>query len=90
MKKKIGELKGRPIVDGDPNLVRYPEIHKNILGIDVWDNGNPFKITLSEVTDSGGSSFYYRTVVFPVNVLIPEGVLALVMVTTIDSVFGLT
>lgn len=27
MKKRIGTLKGHPIVDGDINLVRYPEIH---------------------------------------------------------------
>lgn len=72
MKKRIGTLKGRPIVDGDINLVKYPEIHKKTLGIDVWENGNPFKITLSEITDSEGSSSYYRTVVFPVNVLIPD------------------
>ena len=27
MKKRIDTLKGHPIVDGDINLVRYPEIH---------------------------------------------------------------
>lgn len=43
MKKRIGILKGRPIVDGDINLVRYPEIHKKTLGIDEWENGNTFK-----------------------------------------------
>lgn len=89
MKKRIGTLKGRPIVDGDINLVKYPEIHKKTLGIDVWDNGNPFKITLYEHIDSEGSSYYYRTVVFPVNVLIPEGVLVVAVATTIDSVSGL-
>lgn len=31
MKKRIGTLKGRPIVDGDINLVKYPEIHYNNL-----------------------------------------------------------
>lgn len=89
MKKRIGTFKGHPIVDGDINLVKYPEIYKKTLGIDVWDNGNPFKITLYEHIDSEGSSSYYRTVVFPVNTLIPEGVLVLAMATTIDSVSGL-
>lgn len=89
MKKRIGTFKDHPIVDGDINLVKYPEIHKKTLGIDVWDNGNPFKITLSKITVLGGSSYYYRSVVFPINVLIPEGVLVLAMATTIDSVSGL-
>lgn len=89
MKKRIGTLKGRPIVDGDTNLVRYPEIHKKTLGIDVWDNGNPFKITLSKHIDSEGSVYYHRPVVFPTNVLIPEGVLVLAFTTTIDSVSDL-
>lgn len=89
MKKRIGTLKGHPIVDGDINLVRYPEIHKKTLDIDVWNNGNPFKITLSKHTDSEGIISYYRSVIFPVNVLIPEGVLVEAIVTTIDSVSGL-
>lgn len=89
MKKRIGTLKGRPIVDGDINLVKYPEIHKKTLGIDVWDNGNPFKITLYELIDSEGTTNCYRTVVFPVNVLIPDGVSVAVPVITHDSVSGL-
>lgn len=43
MKKRIGTFKGHPIVDGDINLVKYPEIHYNNL------RARTFKVECEEV-----------------------------------------
>ena len=89
MKKRIGTLKGHPIVDGDINLVRYPKIHQKTLGIGEYEN--PFSITLPEFIEPGpeGNTYYCRSVIFPVNVLIPDGVLVVVPEIVYNSVSGL-
>lgn len=88
MKKRIGTLKGHPIVDGDINLVRYPEIHQKTLGAGEWENGEPIKITLKKFSDSEGY-FYYAFVIFPVDVSIPEGIGVILPITANNSVSGL-
>ena len=87
MKKRIGTLKGHPIVDGDINLVRYPEIHQKTLGAGEWENGEPIKITLKKFLDSDG--LYYDLVIFPVDVYIPEGIGVVIPITVNNSVSGL-
>ena len=88
MKKRIGTLKGRPIVDGDINLVKYPEIHQKTLGASEWENGESIKITLKKFSNSE-DYFYYNFVIFPVDVLIPQIVGVIIPLTANNSVSGL-
>lgn len=67
MKKKIGTLKGHPIVDGDINLVRYPEIHVKKLCEEVPKR--VFKIKLEWNEELEG---YTGSAIFPVNVIPPN------------------
>ena len=64
MKKRIGTLKGHPIVDGDINLVRYPEIHYKKLCEEAPKE--IFKVKLEWNKDIEA---YIGSAIFPVNVI---------------------
>lgn len=83
MKKKIGTLKGHPIVDGDINLVRYPEIHYNNL------RARTFKVEGIEhkldSEDSQDEVTYIAIAAFPVNVIVPENTMAISIFDSVTS-----
>lgn len=90
MKKKIGTLKGRPIVDGDINLVKYPEIHYNNLRARTFkvegeelknEEIKKYSVDLPEVT-------HYKLAVFPANVIVPKDTIAISMLTGIAISIG--
>ena len=71
MKKRIGTLKGHPIVEGDINLVKYPEIH--------YDNlkARTFKIQTEFFAKDEEYNIYTAFVGFPTNVFfLSEDILA--------------
>lgn len=78
MKKRIGTLKGLPIVDGDINLIKYLEIHYKKLCEEV--EGEVFKIKLSYNEEYG---LYVGSAIFPVNVSIPNNGYILIYVANL-------
>lgn len=70
MKKRIGTLKGHPIVDGDINLVRYPEIHYKKLCEEAPKEIFKVKLEWNEDIEA-----YVGSAIFPVNVISNDEVL---------------
>lgn len=81
MKKRIGTLKGHPIVDGDINLVRYPEIHYKKLCEEAPKEIFKVKLEWNEDIEA-----YVGSAIFPVNVISNDEVLgAMLPYISIDN-----